>query len=351
MDGAASKTLGENPLRLSGYAVPARFLRNAPGGQSHMSISSYIKEIGRGANGARSLTQEQAREVMGQVLDGSVSDLEVGAFAIGMRMKGETAEELAGFLAAAHERCLAIPSDRPVVVLPTYNGARRLPNLTPLLALRLAQEGVRVLVHGPLQDPKRVTSAEVFQSLGLPAVRTVQEVERAWARHEPAFMRIDALCPQLSRLLDVRWVIGLRNSGHTIAKMLNPVRGARAVRVTNYTHPEFGQLLAQYAQNEHADMMLMRGTEGEPVADARRVPRMDVSLRGVAREEFSCPAQEGALAQLPVLPRDNDAATTAHYIQSVLSGEKPAPAPLERQVELLLATVAAMQDEALEHSA
>jgi anthranilate phosphoribosyltransferase len=316
-----------------------------------MSIASTLKEIGRGANGARSLTVEQAREVMGQVLDGNVSDLEIGAFAIAMRMKGETAEELAGFLAAAHERCLAIPSDRPVVILPTYNGARRLPNLTPLLALRLAQEGARVLVHGPLADPKRVTSAEVFQGLGLAPLRTVQEVERAWARHEPAFMRIDALCPALARLLDVRWVIGLRNSGHTIAKMLDPVRGARAVRVSNYTHPEFGQLLAQYAQNEHADMLLLRGTEGEPVADPRRLPRMDVTLRGLPQAELSCAPQEGALAQLPVLPRENDAATTAVYIQSVLSGEKPAPAPLERQVELLMNALAAMQDEALAPSA
>jgi hypothetical protein len=52
-----------------------------------------------------------------------------------------------------------------------------------------------------------------------------------------------------------------------------------------------------------------------------------------------------------VLPRENDAATTAHYIQSVLSGEKPAPAPLQRQVELLLGALAAVQDEAVAHSA
>ena len=316
-----------------------------------MSISTYLKEIGRGANGARSLTLEQAQDLMGQVLDGAVSDLEIGAFAIAMRMKGETAEELAGFLAAAHERCIALPSDRPVVMLPSYNGSRRLPNLTPLLALRLAQEGARVLVHGPLHDPARVTSAEVLRDLGLPAVGSVQEVERAWARHEPAFLRLDALCPALARLLDVRWVLGLRNSGHTIAKMLNPVRGARGLRVSNYTHPEFGQLLAQYARNDGADMLLLRGTEGEPVADPRRLPRMDVTLYGVPQPALSCAPQEGALAQLPVLPRENDAATTAVYIQSVLSGEKPAPAPLERQVELLMAALAAMQDEALAPSA
>ncbi|MCC0443005.1 glycosyl transferase, partial [Pseudomonas aeruginosa] len=66
------------------------------------SISHYIKEIGRGSAGARSLSIEQAQDLMGLVLDGQVSDLEVGAFAIAMRMKGETLDELCGFLAAVH---------------------------------------------------------------------------------------------------------------------------------------------------------------------------------------------------------------------------------------------------------
>lgn len=316
-----------------------------------MTISNYLKEVGRGAAGARSLSAEQAQDLMTQVLDGTASDLEVGAFAIAMRMKGETVEELAGFLAAAHAQCLPLTSDEPVVVLPTYNGARRLPNLTPLLALRLAQEGARVLVHGPLQDPKRVTTAEVFQSLGLPLARSVQDVHQAWARHEPAFLRIDTLCPPLARLLDVRWTLGLRNSGHTIAKLLGPVRGARTLRVSNYTHPEFGQLLTQLAQRDAADLLLLRGTEGEPVADPRRLPRLDLFLRGTLDAALSCAPQEGALTQLPLLPREIDAATTAHYIQAVASGEKPAPDPLERQVALITAALAALREDALQPSA
>ena len=78
---------------------------------------------------------------------------------------------------------------------------------------------------------------------------------------------------------------------------------------------------------------------------------MDLTLQGTLNAKLSCAPQEGALAQLPVLPRENDAATTAVYIQAVLSGEKPVPAPLERQVELLMGALAAMQDEALVQSA
>ena len=307
-----------------------------------MSIAPYIKEIGRGKEGARSLTAEQARDLMSQVLDGQVSDLEIGAFAIAMRIKGESIDELAGFLDAVQERCIALEPMRPSVVLPSYNGARKLPNLTALLALLLAQEGVPVLVHGPEQDPGRVTTAEIFQTLGLPCAHDSADVHAAWARHEPVFIRTEALCPPLARLLEVRRVIGLRNPAHTVAKLLAPARRSGSLRVVNYTHPEYGQTLTQFLSATRADAMLMRGTEGEPVADPRRLPRLDVFIGGQLRADLSVPAQEGMLTEMPVLPRSHDAATTSLYIQSVVSGEKPAPAPLQQQVDALLGALGAL---------
>ncbi|MDO9284811.1 MAG: DNA-binding protein YbiB [Aquabacterium sp.] len=301
-----------------------------------MGIAQYIREIGRGHEGARSLGIEAAADLMGQVLDAQVTDLEVGAFALAMRIKGETVDELLGFAQATQARCLALHSDRPVIVIPSYNGARRLPNLTPLLALRLAQEGARVLVHGPRHDPDRVTSAEIFQALALPPAADAGTVHERWHRREPAFITTEALCPALQRLLDVRWVVGLRNPGHTIAKLLQPVADAPALRLASHTHPEFGVLLADLARRSGADLMLLRGTEGEPAADPRRCPKMDVWLGGLWQADLSCPAQDGVLAEMPLLPRQIDAATVAVYIQAVLAGEKPGPAPLDRQVELLL---------------
>ncbi|MBX3618566.1 MAG: DNA-binding protein YbiB [Rhizobacter sp.] len=307
-----------------------------------MSISHYIKDIGRGKEGARALTREHAHDLMSQVLDGRVTDLELGAFAMAMRIKGETVDETAGFLQAATERCLAITPPRAAVVLPSYNGARRLPNLTPLLALLLAHEDIPVLVHGMPEDPGRVTTAEIFHDLGLPVARDADDVAAAWQRHEPVYIRTDALCPPLARLLDARWTIGLRNSGHTIAKLLDPCPPGTALRVVNFTHPEYGQMLTEFLQETIANAMLLRGTEGEPVADPRRLPRLDVFIDGFLRADLSVPAHEGVLRELPVLPRSCDAATTAMYIQSVISGEKPAPAPLAQQVAALQAALAAL---------
>ena len=318
-----------------------------------MSIAHYIKEIGRGKEGARSLTEAQAHDLMSQVLDGQVSDLELGAFALAMRIKGESVAELAGFLKAAHERCIRIEPSRPTVVLPSYNGARKLPNLTALLALLLAQEGVQVVVHGPMADAGRVSTAEIFRDLGLPFASDATEIDHAWARREPVFIRTEALCPPLARLLDVRRVVGLRNSGHTVAKLLAPFGVCQpALRVVNYTHPEYAALQAEFLVHTQANAVLLRGTEGEPVADPRRAPKLEVFIRGQLRGDLSRAAHEGVLTELPLLPRTCDAPTTALYIQAVVSGEKPAPTPLTQQVDCLVRALAAVASAmAQEHTA
>lgn len=308
-----------------------------------MSIAVYLKDIGRGAAGARALSTADAAEAMGQLLDGTAGEAETGAFLMAMRMKGETLDELVGFLQAVHARCLPVPAKRPVVLLPSYNGSRKLPNLTPLLAMWLAREGLDVLVHGPLTDPNRVASASILSDLGLQPAAGAADIQRAWSRREPAFVPTAVLCPPLQRLLDFRQRLGLRGPGHTVAKMLNPVQGAPALRLVNHTHPEFGALMSAWAQREAVDAMLLRGTEGEPVADPRRQPRIDTWLAGTQRPELSAPAQEGVLAELPLLPRATDAASTAVYVQEVLSGMRPVPGPVARQAALIVDAVAALQ--------
>lgn len=325
-----------------------------------MGIAAYIKEIGRGKEGARALSTAQAHDLMSQVLDGQVSDLELGAFCLAMRIKGETAEELDGFVRAAHERCVDLapalaqaqaqppgqaqpaPSSPGLigpVLLPSYNGSRKLPNLTPLLAWALAQRGVAVLVHGPLRDPTRITSAQVFEAGGWPVVHSVAELGAAWAAGRPAFMPTEVLCPPLARLLTVRWSLGLRNPGHTVAKLLNPL--GRGMQVVNHTHPEYAVSLSNYLQLARANALLMRGTEGEPVADARRQPRFEICLHGQRVPALSREPEEGVLLSLPELPEGREADVTAGWIRTVLEGRTPLPAAIAAQADCLVAALLA----------
>jgi anthranilate phosphoribosyltransferase len=298
-----------------------------------MSISQYIKEIGRGKDGARPLSRAQAADLLGQVLDGTVTDLEIGAFCLAMRIKGETPEEMAGFLDAVHQRMNLLPaSDRPIVVLPSYNGARKLPLLTPLLALLLAREGLPVLIHGMPTESTRLFVSEVLLALSIPAQTAINSI----APGELAFVPTELLCPALKRLLDVRRVVGLRNPAHSLVKIMNPCQGKSLV-LSSYTHPEYALSMAQTFELIHANALLLRGTEGEVVADARRMPKMEAFVNGQRR--LLQESQSGTLASLPDLPQAVDAASTAAYIQSVMAGERPVPASIARQVEHILRLV------------
>jgi anthranilate phosphoribosyltransferase len=294
-----------------------------------MGIGHYIKEIGRGKDGARALTRAQAADLLGQVLEAQVTDLEIGAFCLAMRIKGETPEEMAGFLDAVHARLDTLPEDatQPTVVIPCYNGARKLPALAPLLALLLVQRGVRVCLHGTATESARTTSFDVLAALGHKPL-TLSQAAHAGLNLVPT----EVLSPALKKLLDVRRVVNLRNPAHSLVKLMNPCKG-RSLIVSSYTHPEYAISMAQTFQLTQANAFLLRGTEGEPVADARRTPQMDFFQNGHMQTVQA--AQAGALQSLPKLPT-GDAEATARYIGEVLNQQREVPAPIALQVQHLL---------------
>ena len=295
-----------------------------------MGISHYIKEIGRGARGARPLNREQASDLFGQVLDGTVTDLETGAFCLAMRIKGETPEEMAGFLDATHARLDRFPATgRPLVVLPSYNGARKLPVLTPLLALLLAREGLPVLVHGAATESTRVLASNVLAALDVAPLAAMRPI----ADGEVIFAPTELLSPGLKRLLDVRRVVGLRNPGHSVVKLMQPTQGACVV-VGSYTHPAYAESMAATFELMGMTALLSRGLEGESAADPRRTAQVDGFVRG--RRIALQSQQPGTHAEVPGLPQEIDIATTADYTRRVLAGTTPVPDAIAQQVDHVL---------------
>ncbi|MFN3956878.1 MAG: DNA-binding protein YbiB [Tepidimonas ignava] len=295
-----------------------------------MSIAAYLKEIGRGHKGARALSREQAHDLLSRVLDGRVSDVELGAFAIAMRIKGETRDEMLGFLDAVQTRLARLPDlGVTTVVLPSHNGARRLPLATPLLALLLARAGVPVVVHGSQNVDGRVSSAQVFEALGITPARAMQ----APGPGQCVYIPTHVLCPALQRLLDLRRALGVRNPAHSLVKLINPCAG-RALLVVSYTHPDYATVYADTLMAAGAHAMLLRGSEGEPVADPRRVPQIDIIEHGTRRVVQV--GEEGPVVAVPPLPLKLTPEANADYIRAILDGQRPLPRPLSLQVEHIL---------------
>ena len=205
-------------------------------------------------------------------------------------------------------------------------------NLTALLALLLAREGVPVLVHGVAHDVGRIATAEVLAELGVTAAATAEEAERALADGHVGFITIDTLAPKLAHQLELRRILGVRNSTHTIVKILQPFAGP-ALRLVSYTHPEYLETLGEYfttaAPHARGDAFLMRGTEGETVANATKAQKIDWFHDG----ERTVLVERQMIAEVtPELPEDKSAAATAAWIRSVLRGDLPVPDPIAQQV-------------------
>ncbi len=290
-------------------------------------LTGYIKEIGRGKNAARDLSHEDARTLFTAILSNDIPPLQLGAILIAMRIKGESLDELAGFLEACEASYphLKAPAGSVPLVIPAYNGARQLPNLTPLLASLVAREGVPVLVHGVPDDPGRVTTIEVFQAMGITPANSIAEAEEQLSTRKLAVIAIDTLAPTIARTLKLRRDIGLRSSAHTLVKMIQPFAG-KAVRLVSVTHPEYLDRMRAFFTQHSGDALLLRGAEGEAVAHPRREPVIEW-LDGKTAEILRSAPEEN-----PELPDSRDAKITALWIQEALAGKRPTPAAITHQV-------------------
>ncbi len=300
-------------------------------------LISIIKEIGRGKNAARDLSREDARTLFTAILNDEIPPLQLGAILIALRIKGESLEELAGFLDACEASYphLKAPAGTAPLVIPAYNGARQLPNLTPLLASLVAREGKPVLVHGVPDDPGRVTTIEVFRAMGIEPAASIGEAEQQLAERKLAVITIDTLAPKLARVLKLRREIGLRSSGHTLVKMIQPFT-SKAVRLVSVTHPEYLDRMRAFFTSYGSDALLLRGAEGEAVAHPRREPVIEWFDGKKAEVWRSSPEED------PELPERRDALVTATWINKILIEKRVAPIAVAHQAECCVSATTIM---------
>lgn len=301
-----------------------------------MSYGHLIREIGRGSQGARDLTYDEARQLYGAVLDGGVPELELGAIVIAMRIKGESVAEMSGFLAASNERMYGLrrPQGRlRSVVIPSYNGARKGANLVPLLALLLRRFGIPVLIHGLIEGYGRVTSAQILREFGLVPSSSLSQAQQQLDENGLVYVPLSVISPGLNTQLSLRSRLGLRNSAHSLVKMLDPFKGD-SLLLGAATHPDYIETMRELICSLGVHALLLRGTEGEAFANPKKRPRIEHLRDGVCTILFE--AEHDSIKVLPNLPETCDAKVTAEWMRGVLSGEFTLPSPIANQIACCL---------------
>ena len=225
-------------------------------------FSAFVRILGRGKSLTRALTEAEAEQAMGMILDGDVLPEQLGAFLMLLRIKEESPEEMAGFVRAARSR-LAAPDVAVDLDWSSYAGKKRQLPWFLLAALTLAGAGYRVFMHGGEgHTPGRVYASEALAALGLAPGRDLADAAEALKRTNFAYLTLERMSPRLDDLLGLKPILGLRSPVNSFTRMLNPFRAATLLQGVFHPgylalHRDAGRLLGQ------PNLAVFRGEGGE----------------------------------------------------------------------------------------
>lgn len=227
-----------------------------------MTLAPFIHAMGRGPGRARNLAMAEAEDAMHLILSGRADPHATGALLMLMRYRGETPEEIAGFVRAARATLPALP--QADLDWPSYAAGRTRGLPWFLLAARLvAQTGKRVLIHG--WNSHQSDGADVRSALAIAGITQAtcpDDAARLLDRDNIAYLPLEAFAPRLLDLLRLRDVLGLRSCINTVCRVLNPARADAAVQ--GVFHPPYlalqqtaGRVLGQ------RNLCILKGGGGE----------------------------------------------------------------------------------------
>ena len=249
-------------------------------------FAPFIRTVGRGRHGGRSLTREEAQQALAAMLSGACAPEQIGALLMLMRMRGETPEEIAGFVQAARDN-LQVPPASFTLDWPSYAGKRRHLPWFLLAAKLLARKDRRILLHGA--DPEgsgRLGISESVQALSIPTCDDLSTCAHGTA--PLVFLPLAQLAPTLHGLLGLRRLLGLRSPIHTTVRMLNPLKAEWSLQ--SVFHPNYIDLhVAATQQLQDPRVLVMKGDAGEFEHDPTRPTRVALVREHRAAEQTWAP--------------------------------------------------------------
>ncbi len=301
------------------------------------AIASAIGKVSCG----ESLTEVEASEVMGAIMDGEVTDAQISALVVGMRMKGETADEIVGFARAMRERATpVVPNvERYVDTCGTGGDGLATFNISTTTAFVVAGTGVAVAKHGNRAVSSAAGSADVLEALGVDVTLGAAEMARCVEECGVGFLFAPFLHASMRHAAGPRREIGIRTVFNVLGPLTNPA-GARRQLLGVYD-AALAPVMAEVAGRLGAERVLV--VHGHPGLDEvsasgpTTVAEYDEAFGAVCTYEIT-PEEVGIARGTLADITGGDAEENARILTAVLRGEHGS----RRDVVLMNAAAALM---------
>ncbi len=283
------------------------------------------------------LTAGATAWAMNEIMGGEATDAQIAAFAVGLRAKGETVDEVEGLVAAmyAHATPLLVPG-AAVDVVGTGGDRSHTVNISTMAAIVAAAAGARVVKHGNRAASSACGSADLLEELGivldLPAAAGAAVVEETGS----TFCFAPRFHPALRHAAGPRREIGAATTFNFLGPLANPARpSAQAVGVADL---RMAGILAGVLARRGVSAVVFRGDDGLDELTTTATSRVWVARAGELSEHGFDPADLDLPKVAAATVRGGDAKTNAAIARRMLAGE---PGPV-RDAVLLNAAAALM---------
>ncbi|HXM23269.1 MAG TPA: anthranilate phosphoribosyltransferase [Terriglobales bacterium] len=293
-----------------------------------------IDALHRIANDRQSLSREEARAVMSQVLTGKCTDAQIAALLVALHMKGETVEEIVGFAEAI--RAAAVPlglrpnhtvdvsgteRDALVDTCGTGGDARGTFNISTAAALVVAGAGVRVAKHGNRSVTSKCGSADVMEALGVNINLLPTRIAACLEGVGIAFLFAPAMHSAMKYVQSARRELRLRTVFNLLGPLTNPAHASAQV-VGVYSAALVEKLAEALSMLGLRRALVVHGLDGLDEITITGPTRIAEVREGTVRtyevtpEEFGM--KRGTLDDIS----GGDAAANANIIREILAGKK-----------------------------
>jgi len=286
------------------------------------------------ANHCASLTRDEAREVMAEILRGAVTDAQIGALLVALHMKGETVEEIVGFAQAIRAEATPLTSEDGEAVDLSGTGRDALVdtcgtggdtsgtfNISTATALAIAGAGVRVAKHGNRSISSKCGSADVMEALGvkidLPASRIAACLEQTGV----AFLYAPALHSAMKYVQPARRQLRLRTVFNLLGPLTNPAHASAQV-VGVYSAQLVEKLAEALSELGLRRALVVHGRDGldEITISA---PSKIAEVRNGQVHGYEVAPEDFGLQRAPLEAiAGGDAGENAAIIRAILDGER-----------------------------
>ena len=274
-----------------------------------------------------SLTRNEARELLEAILevDEFGSELRTAALLGALAARGETTDELAGFVDALRARSTRIPvtAEEQLKLVDTCGTGGDLSgtfNISTAAGLVAAAAGAWVAKHGNRAVTSRCGSADVLEALGIPVDLTPEQAAESLRRHNFAFLPAPALQPAMRAIMPLRRALGVRTAFNILGPMTNPA-GASAQVIGVYSEhlvpvvaETLSRLLTRHSFVVHGGGLDEFSLSGESKVAEVRGP--DVTLSTITPAHFGL--REAPLSALA----GGNAETNAAILRDIFAGAK-----------------------------